>query len=132
MHQPYEQRLGHQADFRVKYRFYKPEEGGRSHLPYQGYRSDFWYEHPEIEANNIFMIWPEFENEKGEIILKNDELMPEVGTARMWIIVPERREFHRDNIKIGAKGYFKEGPKSVAECEIIEILGLPTNPTQKK
>ena len=43
MHQPLEQRLNYQADFRVKYRFFAVEEGGRKTLPYQGYRPAFWY-----------------------------------------------------------------------------------------
>jgi hypothetical protein len=44
MHQPYEEKLKHKADFRVKYCFYTEQEGGRKSLPYQGYRSDFGYE----------------------------------------------------------------------------------------
>ena len=38
---PYEQRLGHPEDFKVKYRFYTKEQGGRASLPLQGIRSDF-------------------------------------------------------------------------------------------
>ncbi len=126
MHTPYEQIRHHPADFRVKYRFFTKDEGGRHGIiPYQGYRSDFWYENIEC---GIFMIWPGFENEKGEIILVNDTSVPASGTARMWILVPERRSFHKANIKIGLKGNFMEGNRKVAECEVIEILGLDTNP----
>ncbi len=64
-HYSYEHKLGHQADFRVVYRFYSMEEGGRKSLPHQGYRSDFYYEHPEHSGSStIFMIWPEFEDEE--------------------------------------------------------------------
>ncbi len=38
MHQPYEKRRGHPADFKVRYRFYTSQEGGRKSIPYQGYR----------------------------------------------------------------------------------------------
>ena len=63
-HISYEQWLGHYEDFKVKNRFYTKEEGGRDSLPLQGIRSDFWYEHSNHTINGIFMIWPEFEDEK--------------------------------------------------------------------
>lgn len=130
MHKPYEQKLKHAPDFRVKYRFYTKEEGGRqSNIPFQGYRSDFWYDNPEHSVSYLFMIWPEFENENGEIIHENKKSVSQEGTARMWIIVPERRPYHSDKIKVGTKGYFMEGSRKVAECEVIEILGLKSNPT---
>jgi len=133
MHNSYEERMAHPPDFKVKYRFYSKEEGGRqSIIPYQGYRSDFWYAHPDNKPNEIFMIWPEFENTEGEIIVENDKSVPEKGTARMWIIVSENRPYHYDKIKVGLKGYFMEGRKKVAECEVIEILGLKTNPISSK
>jgi hypothetical protein len=124
MHTPYEERFKHKADFRVKYRFYKPEECGRKILPYQGIRSDFWYEHKDSEVNKIYMIWPEFEDENGNLILENDSPVRESGTARMWILVPEHRKYHKEHLKVGATGYFKEGIKSTAICEVIEIIGL--------
>lgn len=131
MHVPYEKNLKHPADFRVKYHIYSSEEGGRKTPLFQGYRSDFWYEHPEHSGTNqLFMIWPEFEDDKGDVILYNDKPVPANGTARMWIFVPERRIYHRGKIHVGLKGYFMEGPTRVAECEVIEILGLNTNPTK--
>lgn len=129
MHTPYETKSGHPADFRVRYRFYSQEEGGRLHLPYQGYRSDFWYDYVGGSDNQIFMIWPEFENVAGEIIMQNDCPVSISGTARMWIIVPQRRPFHYKNIKPGMIGYFMEGGRKVAEAEVVELVGLPSNPT---
>lgn len=76
-----------------------------------------------------FIIWPEFEDANGEIILDNTVPVERVGTARMWIINNQRRPLHQDKIKIGLKGYFIEGNR-VAECEVIKILGLATNPTK--
>jgi len=128
MHIRYEQRLGHQADFKVRYRFYNKDECGRSAIPYQGYRSDFWYAHQDHNANEIFMIWPEFENLDGEVILQSDCSVNQSGTARMWIIVPERRPYHHYKIKLGTIGYFMEGAKKVAECEVVELMGLLSNP----
>jgi hypothetical protein len=130
MHTPYEVTLGHVADFRVEYRFYTKEEGGRLSLPRQGIRSDFWYDHGNNTENQVFMIWPEFENSEGEVILDNDTAVPQIGTARMWIIVPERRPYHYMHIKEGLLGYFREGAKKTAECRIIEIVGLLSNPAE--
>src|SRR4026207_1204310 len=101
MHEPYEQKLKHKADFRVKYNFYTEAEGGRKIIPYQGIRSDFWYEHEGECKGQLFMIWPEFEDENGKIILENDRSVNKEGTARMWIIVPQRRIYHRNKIHIG-------------------------------
>ena len=132
MHAPYDKRLGHPADFRVRYRFYSKGEGGRSDIPYQGYRSDFWYGHQDHKSNEIFMIWPEFEDSFGAVILEDNSSVAENGIARMWVIVPQSRIYHKEKIKIGLIGYFMEGWRKVAECEVIEIVGLGTNPTQSK
>jgi hypothetical protein len=77
----------------------------------------------------MFMIRPEFENERGEIILEDNKSVATEGTPRMWLMVPQRRVYHFDKIRIGLKVYFLEGPYKVAECEIIEIIGLQSNPT---
>ncbi|HVI44247.1 MAG TPA: hypothetical protein VM802_05240 [Chitinophaga sp.] len=126
MYKPIEKRLRHLHDFTVRYRFYSKDEGGRAYPPYQGYRSDFWYD--AAGPGQLFMIWPEFEDTAGEVIIENDHTVPETGTARMWIIIPERRPMHYDNIRMGLKGYFMEGARRVAECEVIEIVGLKDNP----
>ena len=123
MHQLYENKLGHPADFRVKYRFYGTEEGGRKVLPFQGLRSDFWYESDDHEMSGVFMIWPEFEDAEGNVVLKNNEPVLPTGTARMWIVNKQLRPYHQKRIKVGTKGYFIEG-KRTADCEVIEILRL--------
>ena len=131
MHQPYEKRRGHPADFKVRYRFYTFQEGGRKSIPRQGYRSDFWYDHPEHNGTNqLFMIHPEFEDENGQVILDDQNPVPSSGTAQMWVLVSQRRLYHLDKIKLGLIGYFMEGGTRVAECEVIEILGLGTNPRE--
>lgn len=129
MHQEYRNTLQCLPDFRVKYRFYNESENGRSMLPYQGYRSDFWYEHPEhSKTNQLFMIWPEFENGSSQIISTSDTPVNREGTAQMWVMVPERRDYHSDKIEVGLKCYFQEGSRKVAECEVLEIIGLNSNP----
>jgi len=122
MHIPYENKLGHPADFKVRYRFYSSAEGGRQSLPHQGYRSDFWYDHDEHNGTNqLFMIWPEFVNENGVIILDDQLSVQSSGIANMWIINTENRIYHSSKIKVGMTGYFMEGTRRVAECEVIEV-----------
>lgn len=101
MHSPYQERLGRGPNFRVKYRFKSEAEGGRRSLPYQGIRCDFSYD----EGNSLFMSWPEFEDEYGNVILKDDITVPSKGTALMWIINPESIPFHQEKIQIGTKGF---------------------------
>jgi hypothetical protein len=130
MHEPYEIRLKHPPDFRVRYRFYDHSEGGRNSPPGQGYRSDFWYHHDlQPSPNSIYMIWPEFEDEQGNVIIDTEIRVKAVGTARMWVIVPKMRQMHRTRIKVGLKGYLMEGPTRVAKCEVVEIVGLESNPS---
>lgn len=131
MHINYDTKFKHNPDFRVSYRFYPESEGGRKTIPYQGYRSDFWYDIPEHHnSGQIFMIWPEFEDEDGNVIKNNDVRVQTNGTASMWILMPEMRSYHKTKIKTGLKGYFMEGSRRVAECVIIEILDLHKNPTK--
>lgn len=126
MHKPYETILGHEADFRVKYRFYSEEEGGRKIIPFQGIRCDFVYNDSDKEKR-AYMIWPEFEDENGNVILDNTKSVSASGTARMWVANKTFRNQHCNSIKVGVKCYFWEG-KRTAECEVIEILGLCSNP----
>ena len=73
------------------------------------------------------MIWPEFEDEQQKIILDNTMSVPQSGTAKMWIINEKMRTFHCERVKVGLKCHFWEG-KRTADCEVIEIVGLHTNP----
>jgi len=131
LHVPYQELLRLPHDFVVRYRYYSPEEGGRYALPVQGIRSDFRYVDQKLNGTGVWMIWPEFEDEKGELILDRATPVPVSGTARMWIINPERRSFHQSRIAIGTKAYFMEG-RPVAECEVIAIVGLMENSTKNQ
>jgi hypothetical protein len=70
------------------------------------------------------MIWPEFEDERGEVILDNTIPVPAAGTARMWIITEEFISYHRGRIKIGTIGYFKEGSRTTGECQVLELINI--------
>ncbi len=114
---PYHEVIGREADFRVTYRLFTTEEGGRKTAAYQHIRWDFRYE-GTVET---WMIWPEFLDPDGQMV-PNGPFSP-VGQANMFIINPERREFHRQRIRPGVRGFFLEG-KPVGVCEVIEVLAL--------
>ncbi len=107
--------------FKVRYRFYTEQEGGRKTLPYQGYRSDFWYEHPG-GPNYLFVIRPEFEDEKGDLILDRNIPVLRQGIARMLIAFDEKVPYHKEHLKLNTICYFMEGPHRVAVCEVIELM----------
>jgi hypothetical protein len=125
VHKSYRKILEHNEDFKVKYKFRSEEEGGRKNLPNQGIRCDFGYEHPNHELREIYMIRPEFEDNNGELIKAGQP--SKEGVARMWIINSEMRKYHQNQIKVGTKGYFMEGPMKTADCEVIEIIDLMKN-----
>jgi hypothetical protein len=122
----YEKIRGHPPDFEVRYRFFKPEEGGRyCGPPWQHYRGDWSYAETPAE---LYMIHPEFIDENGERI--PDGLpVPWEGRATMWVLIPERRaEIHRARIQVGVQGFFMEGNRKVAEATVIRVLNLHGNP----
>ncbi|MCS1350891.1 hypothetical protein [Mechercharimyces sp. CAU 1602] len=83
-------------DFDVKYRIYSEEEGGRESLPYQGIRWDFAFKN---DLTNNYMIYPEFEDCEGNVILDIRKVRSE-GTARMWIVSHEiRKKFIETRLK---------------------------------
>jgi hypothetical protein len=42
----------------------------------------------------------------------------------MWIVNSDYIYYHKNRLKIGTKGYFMEGVRITAECEVIELIGL--------
>jgi hypothetical protein len=131
MHQPYQEILKHPHDFVVRYRFFTLQEGGKELPPFQGARLNFRYADKALNVGGDSIIFPEFEDEARNVILTQYAPVPASGTARMWIVNPERRPIHQQRINIGTKGYLM-GVKPIAECEVIEIVGLPSNPTKNK
>lgn len=113
-------------DFRVKYRFFTPAEGGRMNPALQGYRSDWIYaEDYEQDGSGamLCMIHPWAVDEYG-LEYSHHEFMPSEGFADMRILFDQMRPVHRRKIKVGVKGYFVEGSRRVAEAEVIDILYL--------
>jgi hypothetical protein len=113
-------------DFRVSYRLYSPEEGGRQTPPHQHIRWDFTYDDKSISRTGGFMIWPEMLLPSGGLAPAGP--IPAQGLADMFIIYPQYRAFHRLHLRPGVRGYFMEGNRRVGVCEVVEVLGLHTNP----
>jgi len=119
----YRERSGRQADFRVRYRFLTEAEGGRHSLPFQHIRSDFLYEGDDPTTDGVWCIWPEFLGPAGHVI-PEDERVPAEGLADMFILNDDLRPEHRLRIRAGTKGFFVEGARRTAACEVVEVLSL--------
>ena len=86
----------------------------------QGYRSDFMFHE---SSGKMYMIHPEFLDENENVIV-DKEIRQWSGLAKMWIVFDEMRQYHKERIKVGMKGFFMEGPHKTAECEVIKIVRL--------
>ena len=123
--QSYAEEFGRLPDFRVRYRWLGQVGQRRPQKLFQHIRSDFCY--AEFEKSDqfeiYFMIHPEFESEMGKPLSEDEPILP-TGTASMWIIIENMRDFHRERIKVGVKGFMMGGPDKLAEVEIIEVVSL--------
>ena len=120
----YRNRKGRGPDFRVHYRFLSEAEGGRLSLPYQHIRCDFLYEGDDLQTDGIWCIWPEFLAANLEALPEDEQPVPVEGLADMYILNDDLRAEHARRIRVGTKGYFVEGPKKTAFCEVVDLLSL--------
>lgn len=122
---PYESIRNRKPDFLVEYRFIPYEDGGRVQRPSQGYRSDLHYDGEDIQKDGLHMVYPEFLNTDGSVILDMEEMVPWTGRAYMWILFFEKRWHHHRKLALpGKRCWFMEGPKKVAEATVIDQIGL--------
>jgi len=42
----------------------------------------------------------------------------------MYVLNAELRPEHKRRIRVGIKGFFVEGARRTASCEVVEVLGL--------
>ena len=115
------------ADFRANYRFFTPEEGGRTHsLPYQGYRSDFMYEEDEFK-DGMHMIWPRFLSADGAELPQETQVRAS-GEADFYIVNNKLRvEIHQQRLKVGTRFFIMEGPHRVGCGTVTRLLALNEN-----
>lgn len=123
---PYAEIFGRVADFRVTYRLFTTEEGGRKTPAYQGIRWDIRYAE-ETRPHN-WMVYPEFIDPDGFSIPNGP--FASAGRADMFILDPNLLDFHRQLIYPGTRGYFMEGSTRVGVWEVTELLGLRQAPHQ--
>jgi hypothetical protein len=123
--QSYAEHFGRPPDFRVRYKWLGQDGQRRPQKLFQYIRSDFCYaEFDEGQQfDNYFMIHPEFESAIGKPLSEGEDIPPG-GTAGMWISVEKMRDFHRERIKVGVKGFMMGGPDRLAEVEVIEVVSL--------
>ena len=68
------------------------------------------------------MINPEFEDVNGKILPLGEHVLVQ-GTASMYILSPQmRKEVHQNRIQLGAKGFFMEGQRKVAEATVVKNI----------
>lgn len=126
-HTPYEQILGHIADFEVAYEFDISSEI-ESIMPFQGMRCDFLYEGDKPSSDGIHMIWPELQDKNNNIILDKRVTLETKGLATMWICQHEARmHIHQKRIKVGTVGYWVIGTCRLAKVKVTKVIGLFTN-----
>ncbi|MEP5610681.1 MAG: hypothetical protein ABJP45_00455 [Cyclobacteriaceae bacterium] len=116
-HKPYIEVFERESDFRVRYRLFAQDEGGRYMPAFQGIRWNFWY--PDHPTGQHFMIYPEFEDSEGNVLDSEIPITSE-GFANMWILNPDYFDYHKERLKVGTKGTFNEG-KPIAECEVVKL-----------
>ncbi|QKG54567.1 hypothetical protein GKZ67_00070 [Hymenobacter sp. BRD67] len=112
--------FGREADFRVTYRLFTAEEGGRNTPAYQGIRWDIRY--AEEDRPHTWMVYPEFIDPDG-FPIPNGPFAP-IGRANMFVLNPDLRSVHRQLICPGTRGYFMEGSRRMGVWEVAEVLGL--------
>ena len=112
-------------DFRVKYQFL-PRSDGNSPYVLQGTRFDFRYSNDGPLKNSHYIIWPEFEDDGGLTVLSKWLPIQPSGTAKMWIINQNLREYHQQYLKVGLVGYMTSGSVDIAICEVVELMNLGT------
>jgi len=123
-HVPYQEHRNREPDFIVNYEL-DPCDELKSAKPGQGMRLDFLYDGEDPMLDRVHMIWPELLDANGNVILDTAPgKMKTKGRANMWIVSEDRREFHKNKIKIGTKGCWVRGPFKMAPVTVTEIGSL--------
>jgi hypothetical protein len=118
----YEKRFNRKCDFVVEYKFIANQSDYQVKLS-QGMRSDFSYAEDDEEMP-VYMIWPEFENDSGEIIEDKEAVILNHGRARMWVMLDEQRQMHKERLTLGQEGYLVAGSHKIAKVKVIDLVSL--------
>lgn len=118
-HVPYEEKFNRKPDFVVEYVFIDDQEDYTTSLS-QGMRSDFCYEE-DYGVKPIHIIWPEFEDDEGHIILDTETPIKKSGRALMWIMEEEKKDAHKERLKVGQRGFLVGGSHKIAHVKVAEV-----------
>lgn len=122
-HTPYQERLKRSPDFVVKYEIDLCDEL-KDGKPGQGMRVDFLYEGDSPQVEGVHMIWPEFLDDQGNVILDaTPGIIAKRGKANMWVVDEARRPYHAERIRVGTKGVWWRGGR-IARVTVIDAEGL--------
>lgn len=122
LHSPYSA-AGQSPDFEVEYEIEVDPELSDITIA-QGVRCDFLFDGEDPKVDGVYMIWPEFLDDNGSVII-NKKLLPEKkGHATMWIGDVKTKRKIRDRLTLGSKGYWVVGSKKIAKVTVSKILGL--------
>jgi hypothetical protein len=72
--------------------------------------------------NSHYIIWPEFEDDGGFTILSKWLPIQPSGTAKMWIINQNLREYHQLYLKVGLVGRIGENGALIDDAHFILLL----------
>jgi hypothetical protein len=86
------------------------------------------YQGDDPSTDGISMIWPEFLDDQGQVLPEGE--VPMCGLADMYVVDPERRPFHQTRVRESTRGHFMEGARKVADCVVVELIGLSHNPAK--
>jgi len=111
-------------DFIVSYRLVDPDCLSGSRNVHQGIRWNLIYEEDIVQKQQVYMVFPEFIEQNGTVILDSAKPLDLDGYAGMWVLTNDMISFHLGRLRVGDKCYFVEGSKIMAECEVIQIGNL--------
>jgi translation elongation factor EF-Tu-like GTPase len=109
-------------DFEAEIKILSAAEGGKRKPTFNGIRWDFIFVGEGV-SQQIHMIWPEFIDEKEEVIPVGI-LLEGTLKARMYVVDKEMRRTYRNLIHEGLEFFCVEGSKKVANGKVLKVTGL--------
>ncbi len=114
-YKPYSELLGRQPDFEVAYKYIS-----KTQAPFIGMKSNFKYK--DDDFNQLWIIYPEFLDENGDVIIDRALTPASQGRASMWIFNDDNKAIHKSKIVIGTNAYWTFGPYILAEVLVTKVF----------
>ena len=112
-YEPWSDCLKREADFEVEYHY------TNTHYPiYIGMQSHFKY---SKEDRDVWMIFPDFLDSDG-IVMMDRRVTPDLqGKAEMWILNKNNVELHRAKLSVGLTAYMTFYNNILAELKVTKV-----------